>query len=104
MKKALHLFNRGLVMGMEICALLIVVLFLLWGALLVRLSMGPLDASFLTEKLEASMNARQQGFVFDVGVTQLVWGGHLDLFQVELKNVNVKRTGGADVLDRKSVV
>ncbi len=103
MKKALHLFNRGLVMGMEICALLIVLLFLLWGALLVRLSMGPLDASFLTEKLEASMNARQQGFVFDVGATQLVWGGHLDLFQVELKNVHVKRTAGADVLYMRKV-
>ena len=103
MKKALHLFNRGLVMGMEICALLAVLVFLLWGALLLRLSMGPMDASFLTEKLEASMNARQQGFVFDVGATQLVWGGHLDLFQVELKDVHVKRAGGADVLFMRKV-
>lgn len=103
MKKALHLFNRGLVMGMEVCALLAVLAFLLWGALLVRLSMGPLDASFLTEKLEASMNARQQGFIFDIGATQLVWGGHFDLFQVEMKNVKVKRTGGADVLYMRKV-
>ncbi|HCS23570.1 MAG TPA: AsmA-like C-terminal domain-containing protein [Alphaproteobacteria bacterium] len=97
MKKALHYFNRGLVMGLEFCAFLVVLVFLLWGALLWRLSMGPLDASFLTEKLEASMNARQPGFVFDIGGTQLVWGGHFDLFQIEMKNVTVRRPEGAEV-------
>lgn len=103
MKKALHLFNRGLVLGLEVCALLAVLVFLLWGALLVRLSMGPLDASFLTEKLEASMNARQKGYVFDVGSTQLVWGGHIDLFQIEMLDVHVKRDTGADVLYMRKV-
>ncbi|MFN7114333.1 MAG: AsmA-like C-terminal domain-containing protein [Alphaproteobacteria bacterium] len=103
MKKALHYFNRGLVMGLEFFALLIVLAFLLWGALLWRLSTGPLDASFLTEKLEASMNARQPGFVFDIGSTQLVWGGHFDLFQVEMKNVTVRRADGADIITMRKV-
>jgi hypothetical protein len=102
-KKALHYFNRGLVMGLEFFALLIVLAFLLWGALLWRLSMGPLDASFLTEKLEASMNARQPGFVFDIGATQLVWGGHFDLFQVEMKDVTVRRADGADIITMRKV-
>lgn len=97
MKKAVQFFNRGVVMGMEICALLAVLVFVLWGALLFRLSMGPLDASFLTKRLEASMNERQSGFVFSVGGTQLVWGGHFDLFQVEMKDVKVTRAGGAEV-------
>lgn len=103
MKKALHYFNRGLVMGLEFCAFLIVLVFLLWGALLWRLSMGPLDASFLTEKLEASMNARQPGFVFDIGGTQLVWGGHFDLFQIEMKDVTVHRPDGADVASMRKM-
>lgn len=90
-------------MGLEFCALLAVLVFLLWGALLWRLSMGPLDASFLTEKLESSMNARQPGFVFGIGTTQLVWGGHFDLFQIEMNDVTVRRADGSDVLSMRKM-
>lgn len=103
MKKALQYVNRALIRGIEIFAFLIVLFLLLWAALLWRLSTGPLEAPFLTQKLEASMNARQPGFAFEIGSTQLVWGGHFDLFQIELENVTVRRGDGSDVLAMRKV-
>lgn len=103
MKKALHYFNRGLVLGLEFFALLAVLAFVLWGALLWRLSMGPLDASFLTPRLESSMQSRQPDFVFKIGATHLVWGGHFDLFQIELHDVNIRRHDGADVVSMRKM-
>lgn len=97
-RKAIHHFNRGLIVGAEIIGVAAVVVFLAWLGLMWRLSQGPLNVDFLTEKLEKSLNGQQGGFLFDVGATQLVWGGKFEPFELEMQNVRIARQDNTPVL------
>jgi len=97
-KKAIHHFNRGLMIGFEIIGFLAIVVVLCWAGLLWRLSQGPLDIGFLADKLETAMNERQTGFHFDIGQTFLTWGGKLSPFEVDMRAVKVDRTDGTPVM------
>jgi hypothetical protein len=74
-KKHLHHFSRGLVIGFEILGGLALFAFVAWLALILRLSQGPLDVDFLTRNIEKSFNKQQSDFKVSVGSTMLTWGG-----------------------------
>lgn len=98
MKKAIHHFSRGLVAGLEIVGVLAVVLFLAWMGLLARLSQGPLNVDFLTARVEKALNEHQAGFAFDVGTTDLTWGGKFSPLVLQMRNVAISRADGTPVL------
>jgi len=97
-KKHLHHFSRGLVIGFEILGLVVLVVFAAWLALIVRLSQGPLNVDFLTRNIERSFHRIQPGFDFSVGTTVLTWGGEGQHFIFEMKHVQVMRTDRTPVL------
>ena len=97
-KKAIHHFNRGIVIGFEIFGVLATLLFLAWGGLLFRLSQGPLPVDFLVDRIEKSFSGYQTGLTFDVGTAQLVWGGKFEPFEIEIKDLQILRADRTPVL------
>lgn len=97
-RKAIHHFNRGIVIGLEITGVLAIAVFLGWVGLIWRLSQGPLEADFLTDRLEQALNEQESGFAFDVGQTRMIWGGRFEPFELELQNVQVIRDDKTPVL------
>ncbi|MDD9900133.1 MAG: AsmA-like C-terminal domain-containing protein [Alphaproteobacteria bacterium] len=97
-KKAIHHFNRGLVIGLEIVGFCAVLAVIAWGFLLFRLAQGPMNVDFLTARLEQALNNQQSGFSFDVGTTMMVWGGRLEPFELQMHNVQIGRADGTPVL------
>lgn len=103
LKKAIKTFNRGLMIGFEIIGVLAVVVFLAWCGLIWRLSQGPLDIGFVTERMERSMQERNPDFKFDVGRTWLTWGGHFQPFEIELRDVTIARADDTPLLSIKKL-
>ena len=104
MKKVVHHFNRTLVKSLEVAGILALVLFLAWLGLIWRLSQGPLNVdSFLTGKLETAFHRDNPDFKFKLGTTQLIWGGRLNPFEVEVQDVGISRTDDTPVLDVKKL-
>ncbi len=97
-KKNLHHFNRGLVIGFEVLGLGVLVLFMAWLALIVRLSQGPLNVDFLTRDIEKSFHNIQPGFEFSVGSTVLTWGHAGQHFVFEMSHVQIVRADKTPVL------
>lgn len=103
LKKAIKTFNRGLMIGFEIIGVLAVVVFLGWCALVWRLSQGPIDLAFVTERMETAMHERNPDFKFAVGKTQLTWGGHFQPFEIELRDVDIVRADDTPLLSVKKL-
>lgn len=61
-------------------------------ALMLRLQQGPMPLDFLTERMERSFARYQNGFVFDIAKTTLIWGGRGDPFMLEMHDVRVHRS------------
>lgn len=97
-KKSIRHFNRGLVIGVEIVGFFAFLAFMAWLGLLWRLSQGPINVDFLTAKLETTLNTEQAGFTFDVGTTNLTWGGNFEPFELEMRNVRISRADATPVL------
>jgi hypothetical protein len=95
--KVLQKINRRLVICLEVFALLALVILLCWGGLMWRLSQGPLDIDFLSDRLEQSLNKYQGKYVFDVGSTNMVWAGRQEPFEIEMKEVRIHRPDGTPV-------
>ena len=102
-RKHLHHFNRGLVIGFEALGLAALALFVAWLFLVIRLSRGPLDVDFLTRSIEQSFNSQQRGFNFSVGSTALTWGGTGQPFVFEMKHVQVVREDKTPVLSVEKI-
>ncbi len=103
LKKAIKTFNRGLMIGFEIIGVLAVVVFLGWCGLVWRLSQGPIDLAFVTERMERAMHERNPDFKFTVGKTLLTWGGHFQPFEIELREVDIVRTDDTPLLSVKKL-
>jgi hypothetical protein len=97
-KKHLHHFSRGLVIGFEILGGLALFAFVAWLALILRLSQGPLDVDFLTINIDKSFNKQQSDFKVSVGSTMLTWGGAGQHFIFDMNRVQIARTDGTPVL------
>lgn len=97
-RKHLHHFSRGLVIGFEILGLGLLVICALWLALIIRLSHGPLNVNFLTQKLERSFNKQQTDFDVSIGSTVLTWGKPGQHFIFEMRHVQVSRPDKTPVL------
>jgi len=97
-KKHLHHFSRGLVIGFEILGGLALLAFIAWLSLIIRLSQGPLDVDFLTRNIEKSFNKQQNGFKVGIGSTMLTWGAPGQHFIFEMNRVQIARTDGTPVL------
>jgi hypothetical protein len=97
-RKSIHLFNRTVIIGLQISGVLFVVLLLAWVGLVWRLSQGPLNVDYLTNYFEKTFAEQKTGFTFDVGTTVLTWGGRLEPFAIELQNVKIRREDGTPVL------
>lgn len=103
MRPGFHLLNRVLALIFEVVGVLAVIAFLLWCGLIWRLSQGPLNVDFLTRRFEKSFNERHPGFAYDIGTTELAWGGHFEPFIVEMRDVKVARADGTPVLSVRRV-
>lgn len=103
LKKAIKTFNRGLMIGFEIIGVLALVIFLGWCGLVWRLSQGPIDLGFVTERMENAMHERNPDFQFSVGKTLLTWGGHFQPFEVELRDVDILRADDTPLLSVKKL-
>ena len=97
-KKPIHHFNRGVVIGLEVVGFAIVLLFLGWLGLIFRLSQGPMNADFLTDRMERALAEQQGGFMFDVRSTQLTWGSKFDPLELELDDVQISRSDKTPVM------
>lgn len=97
-RKSIRHFNRGLVIGLEIIGFAAVLVFLAWLGLMWRLSQGPIETYFLTEQLEEMLNDQKSGFHFSVGATQLASGSKAEPFELEMRNVQIKRADNTPVL------
>ena len=75
LKEHLHRFSRGLRIGLKLLLVIVLIGLMAWGLLLVRLSQGPVNADFLTRRVEKSFHEQQPGFNFTVGSTIMTWGG-----------------------------
>lgn len=98
-QKAIHHLGRGLTIALEALCFLAVIALIAWGALLWRLSQGPLDASFLAGQIESAFMRRHEGMTFHAGSMLLTWGGRLEPFEIEMRDVHVKRADDTPVLD-----
>lgn len=85
-------FSKGVVLALETVGLLVLVLLAAVFALMLRLQQGPLPLDFLTERLEKAFAGYQNGFVFDIAKTTLIWGGQADPFMLEMRDVRVHRS------------
>ncbi len=101
-----RLFGKGAVIALEVMGLLVLTLTAGLLALMLRLQQGPLPLDFVTEKVEAAFARYQNGFVFDIDKTTLIWGGHVDPFMLEMRDVRVRRSDGTPVavVERARVV
>lgn len=97
-RKHLHHFNRGLVIGFEVLGFGVMIFFVAWLSLIIRLSQGPLNVDFLTRDIERSFHNIQPDFRFSVGSTVLTWGGTGRHFVFEMKHVQVVRADQTPVL------
>ena len=97
-RKHLHHFSRGLIIGSEVLGLGVLVFFIGWLFLIIRLSQGPLNVDFLTKSIEQSFNSQQNGFEFSIGSTGLTWGGTGQPFVFEMRNVQITRDDRTPVL------
>lgn len=84
--------SKATIIALEVVGL--VVLTTLAGAiaLMLRLQQGPLPLDFLTERMENAFARYQNGFVFDIAKTTLIWGGHTEPFLLEMRDVRVRRS------------
>jgi len=97
-KKHLYYFNRGVVIAFEIFGAIILIAAAAWLFLIIRLSQGPLNVDFLTQKIKNELNTQQKGFELDVGHTNLTWGGVNQPFEFEMQDVKVNRSDKTPVL------
>ena len=102
-KRHLHHFNRGLAIGFEIIGVCGILFLLGWGALIFRLSQGPMKVNFLTRRIERAVNADQKDYRFSVGATELAWGGRGHPFMFDMEHVSINRTDGTPVLSVEKI-
>lgn len=57
-----------------------------------------MNVDYLTNTLEEELNSMQTGFSLDVGTTDLTWGGMSEPFELEMKDVQVRRSDDTPVL------
>ena len=102
-KRHLHHFNRGLAIGFEIIGVGGILFLLGWGALIFRLSQGPMRVNFLTRRIERAVNADQKDYRFSVGTTELTWGGRGHPFMFDMDHVRITLTDGTPVLSVEKI-
>lgn len=102
----LRAFSKGAVLALEIFGLIVLTAMAGGLALILRLQQGPLPLDFLTERLEKSFASYQNGFVFDIAKTTLIWGDRSDPFVLEMRDVRVRRSDETPVavINRARVV
>lgn len=96
-KKHVYSFNKGLVIGLEALGAFVLLAALLWMVLIIRLSRGPIDVDYLTNSIEKGLNSQPIGFNFDVGSTDLTWGGRRSI-ELEMRDVKVFREDNTPIL------
>jgi hypothetical protein len=102
-RKHIHHFSRGVVIGAEILGILVIIFFTAWLLLLARLSQGPLEAGFLTHRMEEAFNRASDDFSFSIGSTVLTWGGAGKPFIFEMRNFQVNRVDKTPVFSVEKV-
>lgn len=84
--------SKASILMLEIVGLVVLVVMAAGLALMLRLQQGPLPLDFLTERMEGAFAHYQNGFIFDIGKTTLIWGGQADPFILEMRDVRVRRS------------
>jgi len=54
---------------------------------------------YFTQKLESAFHSQLPDFNFKVQSAQLIWGGHSQPFEIEIKDLEIDRDDGSGVLD-----
>lgn len=84
--------SKATIIALEIIGLLALMVMAGGLALILRLQQGPLPLDFLTERMEGAFARYQNGFIFDIAKTTLIWGGHAEPFLLEMRDVRVRRS------------
>ncbi len=84
--------SKAAILTLEIAGLVVLTGLAAALALMLRLQQGPLPLDFLTERMEGAFARYQNGFVFDIARTTLIWGGRNDPFMLEMHDVRVRRS------------
>lgn len=101
--KAIHHLGRGLTILVEVACFLALIGLVAWGGLLWRLSQGPLKVDFIAEQIQKAFVSNHEGFDFDAASVMLTWGGKLEPFEVEMRDVVVRRTDGTEVVSMDKI-
>lgn len=97
-KKHIHHFNRGMVIGLEVIGVAALAVFAGWLFLVIRLSQGPMDATFLIKNMEQAFRSQLPGFEFSMNSMVLTWGGAGQPFELNMDHVQIDRTDKTPVL------
>lgn len=75
-------------------------------ALMLRLQQGPMNVDFLAAHVEKAFAQSQNGFVFDIDRTEMIWGRRSDPFALDMHNLRIRRSDDTPVavIDRIKVV
>jgi len=79
--------KHSLFLGFEVLAGCVAAVFLLWLAMIWRLSQGPIDIDFFTETLEKAFSKEMN---VDFGQTQIVWGGYQKPIEIHVTDVSIE--------------
>lgn len=90
--------GRGVRLSIEICGILALCLFLAWAGLLWRLSQGPLEISFLSQRLEKEISDSIDGFTVTLGPAALAWNGGFSPIEIKVSDVDVRRNDETPVM------
>lgn len=98
LKKHLTHLSRATRIGIEIAGVLALCLFVAWGALLWRLSQGPLRVDFIAQALQKELNAADNGFQVGMGTAELSWNGSFTPISLDIRDIDIHRDDGTPVM------
>lgn len=106
-KKSLlrHHVPRAVAILFELVGIVVIIGLAAMLALMLRLQQGPLSVDFLTDRAEKAFAAHQNGFVFNIGRTELTWGQKGSPFALDMYDLRISRSDKTPVavIDRVRV-
>lgn len=96
---------RAVAVLFELVGIVVIIGLAAMLALMLRLQQGPLRVDFLTDRAERAFAAHQNGFVFDIGRTELTWGQRGSPFALDMYDLRISRSDKTPVavIDRVRV-
>ncbi len=94
MSKTRRRLRRTAIIGLEIVAGATLGFLVLMGAMIWRLSEGPISISFLSETIAGALSAPERGIVVEIASTELTWAGWQRGLDIQLVDVKARDDSG----------